>query len=248
MSSVPIEPEPRDPSTEELLERIRVGLRAENELIRHYLEVYRPENPVVPALLLKAMYHKSAEKMGTDVFDVICRLFADRFEEIAERLQVFATTESLEADIEGRVRRELGKLRKQLERAPRPGGPLLEGVDGKGYAPATPGDAHSSILFRTYNEKLESAINKVQRDDDSQQTFYRVLARLYVLKKWTYEDLASLVFGPDQSEVDLVRNGERIRKWIKPAVRDLKSKKKQGSEPRATDPAQPPMNENTDIF
>jgi hypothetical protein len=248
MSSIPIDAESPSSPVETMLERVRDGLRAEHELIHQYLDVYRRENSIVPAPLLMSPDHKSAERLGTDLFDIICRVFADRLQEIEVWIKVFASSASLETEVGRRVRRELARQRKQQERSPIPGSHLLAGEEQKGYAPATAGEPHSSILFRTYDAMLESAIEKLQRDDDSQQMFYRVLARLYVLKKWTYEDLASLVFGPDQSEVDLRRHADRISKWIKPAVRDLKAKKKRGRESGEESPAVPPLDEKTDIF
>jgi hypothetical protein len=226
---------------------MRDGLNAERELIQYYLGVYQRNETDAPTPPKSARYERSAEHLGTDLFDLLCHVFADRLEEIDDRLKAFTSITDLESDLETQIRRALDRMRKQTDRGPESASPRLEQADTKGYAPVTLGDARSSILFRTYDAMLESAIEKVQRDDDNQQTFYRVLARLYVLKKWTYEDLASLVFGPDQSAEDLARNGERIRKWIKPAVHDLREKKKQRGSRGSGSRGDPP-NENTEIF
>jgi hypothetical protein len=228
MSSDPVDADPGSSRVDDLLERVRAGLRAENELVQHYLGVYRSESSIVPALLLKAVYDKAARRWGTDVFAVVCDVLGDRLEKIQKQLAALSSAERFEAEIERRVRWRLKIRREAPNPTPTAGSDLLDEQPGKGFEPATAGDPHSSILFRTFDPMLESAIDKVLRDDGDQQTLYRVLARLHVLKKWTYENLANLVFGPGHSRAQIQKHKERICKWIRPAVRDLIAKRKRG--------------------
>ena len=77
MKSVPIEPKLRSSSIEELLEQMRQGVRAEEELIGRYLELYG-QTSSTPHRVLKAMYRGAAEGVGLDIVSIVGMRLAER--------------------------------------------------------------------------------------------------------------------------------------------------------------------------
>ncbi len=232
MNRVPPEAEMRSSALEDLLDRIRDGLAAEEELMGHYAELYAGRDSIALGLL-KTLYGKDAERVGVDPLSLVGVLLAERLGEIRQRQEVYSSRKNFEAWVERGIRREIWKLRKRNQRAPAAGGPLVDEAAAKGYQPGSQGDPLSSILFQTWNERLESAMNKVPPMESHQRMLYQVLARLYVLKGWDYQKLARLVYGPGQDEDDIRRQGERIRKWIQQPIRHIRAARKRGRPPRA---------------
>ncbi len=231
MSSVPVNPEIQSSTLEELLERVRDGLLAEEELIGRYLEIYGHKDSTA-LLMLKAMFRSAAEKAGTDVLSLVGMLLVERREEIARLLEDFSTPTTYEAGVLRKVRREIWKHCKWQQRGPSSGDPRVEEAQEKGYRPGSNGQPHSTILLETRDESLEAAIDRVQGKTEHQRRLNEVLARLHILKGWEYEKLARLVFGPGQDEDKLADNGDRIRKWIQEPIRYIRAEKKRNQEER----------------
>jgi hypothetical protein len=224
MNSVPNEPDSRSSTIEDLLDQIRVGLRAEEELIGRYVELYA-RKASTPHRVLGAIHRKAAEEAGLDLVSLVGMLLAERRHEIKASLEDFATPERFEAWVERRVRREIWKTSKRNRRAPVFGDPRIEQSEEKGYQPASHGEPRSTILFETLNERLESAIRKVRSKNDDQRMLYEVLARLHVLKGWEYNKLARLVYGPGLESEELGKAADRIRKWIQEPVRHIRAER-----------------------
>src|SRR5579872_1152957 len=111
MPSIPDDPELASSTTEELLGRIRGGLRAEEELIGRYVELYA-ERASTPHRVLSAIHRRAAEEAGLDVVSLVGMLLAERRHEIERSLEDFATPERFEASVERGVRREIWKTGK----------------------------------------------------------------------------------------------------------------------------------------
>lgn len=112
------------------------------------------------------------------------------------------------------------------------GDPRVGEVGEKGYKLGGNGEPRSTVLFETWNERLESAINRIRGKSEDQRRLFEVLARLHVLKGWGYAKLARLVFGPDQEANELKKNGDRIRKWIQGAIRHIRAEKRRNEAKR----------------
>ncbi len=232
MPSIPDDPELASSTTEELLGRIRGGLRAEEELIGRYVELYA-ERASTPHRVLSAIHRRAAEEAGLDVVSLVGMLLAERRHEIERSLEDFATPERFEASVERGVRREIWKTGKRNRRAPVSSDPLIEQAEEKGYRPASNGEPRSTILFETWNERLESAIRTVRGKNDDQRMLYEVLARLHVLKGWEYGKLARLVYGPGLEPDEQRKAGERIRKWIREPVRHVRAERERNQAKRS---------------
>jgi hypothetical protein len=224
MPSVPHDPDFAPSTIEELLCQMRAGLRAEEELIDRYMELYA-QNASTPHRVLSAIHRRAAEEAGLDIVSLVGLLLAERRHEIGRSLEDFATPERFEASVERRVRREIWKASKRNRRSPVSGDPLIEQAEEKGYQPASNGDPRSTILFETWNDRLESAIRRVRGKNDDQRMLYEVLARLHVLKGWEYGKLARLVYGPGLEPDEVNKAGERIRKWIQEPVRHIRAER-----------------------
>jgi hypothetical protein len=231
MPSIPDDPDFASSTIEELLDQIRGGLRAEEELIGRYVELYA-ERASTPHRVLSAIHRRAAEEAGLDIVSLVGMLLAERRHEIGSSLEEFATPERFEASVERRVRREIWKASKRNRRAPVAGDPLIEQAEEKGYRPASNGEPRSTILFETWNDRLESAIRRVQGKNDDQRMLYEVLARLHVLKGWEYGKLARLVYGPGLEPNELCKAGERIRKWIREPVRHIRAERERNQAKR----------------
>jgi hypothetical protein len=236
MPSVPDDSDFASSTIEELLGQIRDGLRAEEELIDRYGELYA-QKASTPQRVLSAIHRKAAEEAGLDIVSLVGLLLAERRHEIESSLEDFTTPERFEAAVERRVRREIWKTSKRNRRGPAVGDPRIDQAEEKGYRPASNGDPRSTVLFETWNDRLESAIRRVRGKNDDQRMLYEVLARLHVLKGWEYGKLARLVYGPGLEPQELEKAADRIRKWIQEPVRHIraerernqaKSKKKRG--------------------
>lgn len=231
MSSVPIDPDYRSLTLEDLLGRVRDGLGAEEELIGRYLELYGQPNST-PHRVLKAMYRRAAEEAGLDIVSVVGMQLAKRRKEIAKHIGDFLTRESYEASVTEEVSREIGKVCKRYRRGPRYGDPRFGEATEKGYQPGGNGEPRSTVLLQTWDDRLESALRRVRGTNDDQRRLYGVLARLHVLKGWEYAKLARLVFGPDQEPTNLAKNVERIRKWIQEPIRQIRAERKRNQAKR----------------
>jgi hypothetical protein len=233
MCSVPIDPVHESSALEELLDRIRDGLRAEQELIARYAEIFGRDDST-PLRVLKAIYRSQADEAGTDIVSVVGMLLAERGKEIGEALEDYSTPESFETRVGQRVQREIWKLRKRYRRGPSSGDPRVEEVQTKGYQPGSIGDPNSTILFQTVDERLESAIRRTRGKTEAERKLNEILARLHVLKGWGYDKLARLVFGPGLEADELQKAGDRIRKWIQEPIRHVRAEKKRNEEKRKT--------------
>jgi hypothetical protein len=231
MASVPDDPDFASSSLEELLGRIRVGLRAEEQLIARYVELYA-ERASTPHRVLSAIHRRAAEEAGLDIVSLVGMLLAERRHEIGSSLEEFSTPERFEASVERRVRREIWKVSKRNRRAPVTGDPLIEQAAEKGYRPASNGEPHSTILFETWNDRLESAIRTVRGKNDDQRMLYEVLARLHVLKGWEYGKLARLVYGPGLELDEARKAADRIRKWIREPVHHIRAERERNQAKR----------------
>jgi hypothetical protein len=112
------------------------------------------------------------------------------------------------------------------------GDPRIERVEEKGYRPASNGEPRSTILFETWNDRLESAIRRVRGKNDDQRMLYEVLARLHVLKGWEYGKLARLVYGPGLEPEELQKAADRIRKWLREPVRHIRAERERNQAKR----------------
>src|SRR4051812_41439598 len=90
MSSVPIPPDSSPFLVEGILARIRDGQRAEDELIRHYLDPGSREGSALLAVL-KTIYGGKAERVGTDVLSLIGTVLCERRQEIRTKPEILAS-------------------------------------------------------------------------------------------------------------------------------------------------------------
>jgi hypothetical protein len=224
MSSIPDEQDFASFTIEDLLDQIRVGLRAEGELIDRYVDLYG-QKASTPHRVLSAMHRRAAEKAGLEIVSLVGMLLAERRHEINLSLDDFATPERFEAWVERMVRREIWNVSRRNRRGPVSGDPRIEEAEEKGYQPASNGEPRSTILFETWNDRLESAIRTVRGKNDDQRMLYEVLARLHVLKGWEYGKLARLVYGPGLEPDELRKAGDRIRKWIQEPVHHIRAER-----------------------
>jgi hypothetical protein len=231
MPSVPDDPDFTSSTIEDLLGTIRAGLRAEAELIDRYVELYA-EKASMPHRVLGAIHRRAAEEAGLDLVSLVGMLLAERRHEIQRGLEDLATPERFEASVERRVSREIWKASKRNRRGPVFGDPRIEQAEEKGYQPASNGEPHSTILFETWNDRLESAIRRVRGKNDDQRMLYEVLARLHVLKGWEYGKLARLVYGPGLGPDEVRKAAERIRKWIREPVQHIRAEKERNKAKR----------------
>ncbi len=176
---------------------------------------------VLPAVW-NAIYGKKAERVGTSVMAIVTSIILERRHLMRKNPEVLANAKVFEEWVERQLKREIGRLRKQLQRGPASVGDYLKGQSTKGYAPESLGLPRSSLLFLLDDDDLESAINKLQPKDPDQQMLYRALARLRLLKEWGYNTLARVVFGPRLTEMQLENNADNIRKWLREAMRDVR--------------------------
>lgn len=231
MSAVPDDPDFASATIEDLLGTIRAGLRAEAELIDRYARLYA-DRTSTPHRVLGAMHRRAAEEAGLDLVSLAGMLLAERRQEIGSSVEDLATPERFEASVERRVRREIWKSAKRKRRGLILGDPRLDQAEDKGYRPTSNGEPHSTILFETWDDRLESAIRTVQGKNDDQRRLYEVLARLHVLKGWEYGKLARLVYGPGLGPDELRKAGERIRKWIQEPVRHIRGERERNQAKR----------------
>jgi hypothetical protein len=231
MPSIPDDPDLAPSTIEDLLSRIRAGLRAEEALIGRYVELYARKDST-PHLVLSAIHRRAAEDAGLDIVSLVGMVLAERRHAIASSLEDLATPERFEASVERRVRREIWRTSRRNRRGPVFGDPRIEQAEEKGYRPASNGEPHSTILFETRNDRLESAIRRVRGKNDDQRMLYEVLARLHVLKGWEYGKLARLVYGPGLEPDELRKAGERIRMWIQEPVRHIRAERERNQAKR----------------
>jgi hypothetical protein len=231
MPSVPDDPDFASSSIEELLGQIRNGLRAEQELIERYVELYA-QKASTPLRVLGAIHRRAADEAGLDLLSLVGIQLAERRREIGLNLEDFATPERFEASVERKVRREIWKTRKRNRRGRLFGDPLVEQAEEKGYRPGSNGVPRSTILFETWNDRLESAIRRVRGKNDDQRMLYEVLARLHVLKGWEYAKLARLVYGPGMEPAELGKAADRIRKWIREPVHHIRAERERNQAKR----------------
>ena len=193
-------------------------------MIDRYVELYA-QKVSTPHRVLGAIHRRAAEEAGLDLVSLVGMLLAERRHEIERDLEDLATPERFEASVERKVCREIWKASKRNRREPVIGDPRIEQAEEKGYRPASNGEPHSTILFETWDDRLESAIRRVRGKNDDQRMLYEVLARLHVLKGWEYGKLARLVYGPGLEPDEVRKAGERIRKWIREPVQHIRAEK-----------------------
>jgi hypothetical protein len=231
MSEFPIEPESRPLTIEELLKRARDGLAAEEDLLTRYLNIYAPGSPEISGLA--AVYGKRANRQGVDLADIALRRLHARISRAKRRAAEMATRESIEEWIDAEVRRALRIRKKSGVRQPLDSNGDPQEQSEKGYVPESLGDVHSSLVFHTYDDRLESAINKVERKNPDRRLLHQVLARLHIVRGWEFKTLAGLVYGGGYSDAQLEKMADRIRHWVKEASQDIRKKKPKPPGPRA---------------
>ncbi len=224
MSRIPFEPSGASFGVEEAIARIQGGCVAFESLIAHYLELYhRPGSIKLPAL--NAMLGNAARREDTTVLELIDQLLIEKKSLVLERLARGCTAKEFEDWIEQAVRREIGRLRMRRRRARTHADERIDEHETLGRVPETLGEPKSTILFSMLDPDFESAIAKLEGGGSHELMLLHVLARLHVLKAWEYRKLAALVYGPDFDSEARNKQAERIRKWIQPAVRDVRAKR-----------------------
>src|SRR5262245_18649263 len=114
MPSIPDDPDLASSTIEELLGQTHEGLRAEEELINRYLDLYA-QKVSTPHRVLSAIHRRAAEEAGLDIVTLVGTLLAERRHEIQRSLEDFATPERFEAWVERKVR---WKVSRRIRRAP----------------------------------------------------------------------------------------------------------------------------------
>ena len=252
MPSVPDDPDFASSTIEELLGQIRAGLRR-GGVDRSIRGALRPESLDAPPGPRRdpSQGRRGGRAGSREPGRHAARRAAAR--DRAESRRLRDAGDGSRRRSSGRVRREIWKASKRNRRGPVLGDPRIEQAEEKGYQPASNGEPRSTILFETWNDRLESAIRRVQGKNDDQRRLYEVLARLHVLKGWEYGKLARLVYGPGLEPDELGKAADRIRKWIREPVRHIRARRsgtrrsgrRNEATPRATGPTRGPANDDS---